>query len=152
MKASENCFKAIREHEGLRLESYLCPAGHWSVGYGSTRGIHEGVRITPEMAEALLLEDVLSVEADLRLMTTGLVLTQGMWDALVSLCYNLRGGPRALPMRAPKLWRYMKEGKRELAAAEFMDINKAKDPKTGAMVELPGLTRRRRAEATLFTS
>lgn len=74
------------------------------------------------MAEALLLQDMLAVEADLRLMTTGLQLTQGTWDALVSLSFNLRGGPRAQPIRAAKLWRSVKDGKRELVA-ELLNIN-----------------------------
>ena len=26
----------IKQWEGLRLTSYLCPAGTWTVGYGST--------------------------------------------------------------------------------------------------------------------
>jgi lysozyme len=133
------------------LTAYLCPAGVWTIGWGCTgQGIREGVTITQPMADALYLEKRLGVESDLHAMTTGMALTQGMWDALVSLSFNLKGGPHALPMLAPKLWNYLKAGRRELAAAEFSDINKANV--AGRMVELPGLTLRRKAEAQLFMS
>lgn len=45
-----------------------------------------------------------------------------------------------------KLWAKLKAGDVEVAAHEFLDINKA------GGVEVEGLTRRRKAEAQLFLS
>lgn len=48
----------IRRFEGLRLKAYLCPAGVWTVGYGSTGpGIGPGVEWTAEQAEKRMQED-----------------------------------------------------------------------------------------------
>ncbi len=48
----------IREFEGLHLTPYLCPGRIWTIGYGHTRTVREGMRLTPEQAELLLDEDV----------------------------------------------------------------------------------------------
>ena len=62
----------------------------------------------------------------------------------MSLCFNLRGGPRQLPKVAPKLVSKINSGEYAAAALEFLDINHA----NGAV--LAGLTRRREAERELF--
>ena len=80
--------------------------------------------------------------------------TQGMFDALVCLLFNLQGkllenGKRLTPLQtlvSYKLWKKMKAGDKEGAANEFLDINKS------GGVEVAGLTRRRKAEAKLFLS
>lgn len=30
----------IKVAEGLRLQAYQCTAGHWTIGYGHTRGVN----------------------------------------------------------------------------------------------------------------
>jgi lysozyme len=146
MTASQACLELIRRYEGLRLESYRCPAGVWTVGYGHTHGVTEGMTITKQMADALLLEDVRAVEADLSPMLAGVAPTQGQWDALVSLCFNIKGGPRRLPIIAPRLWKALHAGDKQKAVVELVDINRA-----GGKV-LAGLTARRKAEAALYLS
>lgn len=49
----------IKESEGFAEHAYKCPAGKWTVGYGSTRyqdgtPVKEGDTITQEKAEELL--------------------------------------------------------------------------------------------------
>ena len=91
----------------------------------------------------MLEADVAAVEAGLPTVTRG-PLTQGQWDALVSLCFNLRGGALALPRLAPRLVAKMNAGDFAGAAEEFLDINRS-----GGQV-LAGLTRRRQAEREMF--
>ena len=43
--------EAIKKWEGLYLDAYLCPANGWTIGYGHTRGVTTGRRITEEDAE-----------------------------------------------------------------------------------------------------
>jgi lysozyme len=143
VKASAAAFDLIKRFEGLRLEAYLCPAGVWTVGWGHTAGVKAGDRVTAEEAEALLGADVAAVEDGL----VGVIhvpLNQGQWDALVSLCFNLRGGGQGLARFAPRLLAKINAGNFAGAADEFLDINRA-----GGQI-LAGLTRRREAESALF--
>ena len=48
----------IKTFEGLALEAYLDPVGIWTIGYGHIDGVMEGMTITEEEAEALLLEEL----------------------------------------------------------------------------------------------
>ena len=145
MEASQAAFDLIRRFEGLRLDAYLCPAGVPTIGYGHTCGVHLGQTISAEFADELLRQDVEAVENDLALMVH-VTVTQGQWDALVSLCFNLRGGPHALPKKAPRLWAALVAGERPEAARQFLDMDHA------GGVELAGLKARREAEAALFLS
>jgi len=53
----ELLYALIRRFEGLRLVAYLCPAGVWTVGYGSTGGdIVRGVKWAKEHAEKRMQE------------------------------------------------------------------------------------------------
>lgn len=144
-KASAAAFELIKRFESLRLEAYLCPAQVWTIGWGHTAGVGPGDSITAGQAEALLKADVVAVEADLPKVIHA-ELTQGQWDALVSLCFNLRGGSLALPRLAPHLVAKLNAGDAAGAAAELLDINRA-----GGHV-VSGLTRRRETERELFLS
>ena len=46
MKATNYALLLIKSFEQLRLNSYLCPAGVWTIGYGHTAGVHQGMQIT----------------------------------------------------------------------------------------------------------
>jgi lysozyme len=145
MKTSRAAIDLIKRFESLALEAYLCPAGAWTIGWGHTAGVEPGMRITEQHAEELLGLDIEEVERNLASVIHA-PLTEGQNDALVSLCFNLRGGPRQLPKVAPKLVSKIDSGDYAAAALEFLDINHA----NGAV--LPGLTRRREAERELFLS
>jgi lysozyme len=99
------------------------------------------MNISPRLADVLLDEDIEKVEQDLRLLCGGIQFTQGMWDGLVSLCFNIGTN---LKEKAPKMWLYLRAGEKEKAAAEFLDINKCK----GRV--LARLTQRRKEEHDLF--
>lgn len=128
-----------------RLIAYRpTPDDVWTIGWGHTRGVHEDMTCTPEQADTWLDEDVAAVERGLTSVLACEV-TQGQWDALISLCYNLRGGAKALPLKAPKLWKAIHAGDKKRAVIELVDINHGP-----GRVVMDGLTRRRQAEAALF--
>ena len=110
---------------------------------------------TEAEAELLLKADIAKYEYQIEsaLNVDEIEVTQGMFDALVCLLFNLQGalknGKRLTPLQtlvSYRLWKKMKAGDKEGAAKEFLDINKA------GGVEVEGLTRRRIAEAKLFLS
>ena len=51
------CTAFISKFEGCKLESYKCPAGIWTVGYGHTDKVCDGMRITQEQAQSFLESD-----------------------------------------------------------------------------------------------
>lgn len=87
MKASQTLIEKIKAFEGFRPEAYRCPAGQWTVGYGHTRGVYEGRRVTRAEADRLLREDLAPLEHYVT--GLGLSLTQGQTDALLDFCFNL---------------------------------------------------------------
>ena len=89
MRLSDYAFERIKEFEGLRLESYKCAGGMWTIGYGHTRGVREGQKIDKETANKMLEEDVECVEKFLAKEPYAEDITQGQWDALVSFIFNL---------------------------------------------------------------
>jgi len=87
MEATPYAYLIIRQFEGLRLQSYKCPSGIWTIGYGHTAGVHEGQTITQYQAELLLKEDVAEVETYLNYIN--LPVNQNQFDALTSLVFNI---------------------------------------------------------------
>lgn len=129
----------IKSFEGCRLTAYRCPAGVWTIGYGSTGAhVREGMTISPERAEALLRGDLARFEAAVAKAVPAA--TQNQFDAMVSLAFNIGVAAFAKSTVARKA----KAGDHAGAAAAFSLWNKA-----GGKV-LPGLTRRRAAEAELY--
>jgi lysozyme len=138
-KTSKAGLNLIKEFEGLRLTAYLCPAKVWTIGYGTTKGVKPGQRITEAQAEELLREDVAAFERGVADAVTG-PLAQHQFDALVSLAYNIGLGA----FRTSTLLRLLNKGEYASAAKQFDRWNKA-----GQKV-LAGLKRRRAAERKLF--
>lgn len=91
MKTTKEVFEKIKEFEGLRLTAYKCPAGVWTIGYGHTSGVKQGMTITKSQAEKYLKEDIENIEKKVdavlnRRNLTGLNLYQ--YSALVSFTFN----------------------------------------------------------------
>lgn len=132
----------IEDFEGRRLVAYRCSAGVWTIGVGHTGPeVHEGMTITDGQADELLIGDIRKVAEDLSRYINHDV-TRGQYIALVSLAFNL--GTYGVITGCPKLMRKLNDGDIEGAAKEFLDCDRAGGKR------LPGLTRRRRAEADLF--
>ncbi len=139
MHTSQKGLDLIKSFEGLRLSAYKCPAGVWTIGYGTTAGVKPGQSITKERAEELLRDDVKRFE-DQVLRLVKVPLTQGQFDALVSFTYNLG----AANLGNSTLLRLLNAGDYKGAAAQFDRWTKAGGK------ELPGLVKRRAAERALF--
>lgn len=90
MKASEILIEKIKEFEGLRLNAYQDSAGVWTIGYGHTRGVKKGQKITEAEADSLLRGDLVTAEKNVN--DLKLNLTQGQFDALVDFVFNLGAG------------------------------------------------------------
>ena len=86
MKASQKLIDAIKRFEGVRLQAYPDSGGVWTIGYGHTKDVKNGDRITQYQAEQLLKEDLAQFEA-MANKVRGLN-TQGKYDAVVDFLYN----------------------------------------------------------------
>jgi lysozyme len=139
--ASEESYACIKEFEGLRLRSYRCPAGMWTIGWGHTKGTKQGQSITKEQAETFLRRDILQCEKAISRLVH-VPLTQGQFDALTSWIFNL--GESAV--QSSTLIRLLNQGEMESAALEFSKWV------FSSGVVLPGLVARRSAEQTMFSS
>lgn len=149
MHISSHGIALILNYEGLRTTAYkpLKTEKGWTIGYGHHGpDVKPGSVCTEQWAYEQLLRDLRQVEHQLisALNADEIEVTQGQFDALCSLLFNLSGG--ILRLVKFKLWAKLKAGDAEGAAHEFLDINKA------GGVEVKGLALRRRAESRLFLS
>ncbi|HLP06065.1 MAG TPA: lysozyme [Paludibacter sp.] len=90
MKTSDKGIALIIKHEKCRLSAYQDSAGNWTIGYGHKGGVRKGQVITKQKANDFLRKDLASVENAIN--AKKYRLTQGQFDALVSLFYNLGTG------------------------------------------------------------
>lgn len=138
----------MMQWEGCRLKAYRCPAGVLTIGYGHTGpDVKPGMEITAPQAVALFNDDVdkfaRSVEASL----AGVSLKQKQFDAVVSLAYNIGLGG----LKKSTLYRKVKANPDDpTIRAEFMKHVNARA--NGVLKPLPGLVKRRRAEADHYFS
>lgn len=140
MKISDNGLALIKSFEGLSLTAYTCPAGVLTVGFGST-GPHvkPGMRITEAEADALLSKDLERFETGVESLVTADI-GQDEFDSLCSFAFNVGLGN----LEQSTLLRLLNRSDYMGAAAQF-----GKWIYAGKKV-LPGLVRRRHAEAALF--
>jgi len=134
-------FKLLTTFEGCRLDAYDDGVGVWTIGYGHTKGIHEGMTITQAQAEQFLQEDLEIFESYVE---DGIQVdvNEDQFSALVCFCFNV--GPEAFV--SSTLLRKLNAGDYQGAAEQFPVWNK------GGGEPLLGLTRRRLAEQALFFS
>ncbi|MGN0305115.1 MAG: lysozyme [Lachnospiraceae bacterium] len=137
MNISDKGLALIKKYEGCHLTAYLCPAGYYTIGYGHTAGVKEGMSITQEEAEAYLMEDCSKFEKEVEKYDSKYGWNQDEFDALVSFAYNIGSihqltahGTRSREEIAQKIPEYVKGG--------------------GGV--LPGLVKRRKEEQALFLS
>ena len=137
MKTSQRGINLIKQFEGVRLTAYKCPAGVYTIGYGHTRGVQRGMKITEEEASAHLAADLLNSEKAVERYDSVYHWNQNEFDALVSFTFNCG---------AANLRSLLRNGRRNRSqiAATLPLYRKA-----GGKV-LKGLERRRAAEKALF--
>lgn len=136
----------IEEAEGTRLQAYPDPGtggDPWTIGVGHTGPeVHKGLVWTKEQVDAALRSDLARFEKGVAALVAGHPTTQGQFDALVSFAFNLGLGN----LGSSTLLKKHKAGDYAGAAAEFGKWVKA------AGRVLPGLVKRRAAEADLYRS
>ena len=99
--AAELC----RRFEGFSAKPYLCPAGVWTIGYGSTyyangdKVTKDDPSIDREYAERLLMHELVHTYAPGAIRQCPILLTAAIKDkdwgklnAIVDFCYNLGVG------------------------------------------------------------
>lgn len=148
---AEQIAMAICEHfEGKHFKAYKCPAGKWTTGIGHLirfpQEAHLMKDITETQATALFNKDIANAVATVRALVK-VPLNENQRGALISFVFN--GCDLARSTLLKKL-----NAREFLAAAnEFPRWNKADkngDGKTTADESLPGLTRRRLCERSIF--
>ena len=145
MKINQATVELVKEFEGFSAKAYKCPAGIWTIGYGTTAaagvGItpKEGMTISKNDAEGYLHAALEKFASQIEDSITAPI-NENEFGAFVSLAYNI--GPGAF--------------KKSSALSSFNAGDKAKSAKAillwnkaGGKV-LKGLTRRREAERKLF--
>ena len=137
MKTSQRGINLIKQFEGVRLTAYKCPAGVYTIGYGHTRGVTRGMKITEEEASAFLAADLRNSEKAVERYDSVYHWNQNEFDALVSFTFNCG----ATNLRA--LLRNGRRNRSQIAAT--LPLYR----KAGGKV-LKGLERRRAAEKALF--
>jgi len=156
MKTSEKALGVIKHHEGVKQRPYRCPAKLWTVGVGHVLYPEQGkikleerdaFPLRPEDDRVFPMEEVNGIlAADLQRFERGVekfcpvVLTQGMFDGLVSFSFNVGLGTLQRSTLRQKLLRGDKEG----AAEELLKYCMA-----GGKI-LKGLQNRRIDERALF--
>lgn len=139
---SDAGLQLTKQFEGLRLEAYQDCAGIWTVGYGHTgQDVKPGQHITAPEAEVLLRADLRDAIACVNhAVKVELALEQHHFDALVDFCFNT--GRRSFLQSS--LLGCVNRGDFVSATHQFsLWVNVNSKP-------VPGLVRRRAAEAALF--
>ena len=146
MTPSSKCVKLIAEFEGFMAKPYVCSGGVNTIGYGTTiypngKKVQMTDRaISVNEAEAYLMHDIQFFGRRVDKIVLSNV-NQNQFDALVSFAYNVGIGN----LTKSTLLRKVNMNPNDLTISnEFLKWNKA-----GSKV-LNGLTRRRKAEATLY--
>jgi len=140
LNISSTGIELIKHFESLRLKAYKDPVGVWTIGWGHTKNVTEGMVATEKEATAMFFYELEEYQGYIQ--GLDIELNQDQFDALVSWVYNL--GPSNL-ISSTMLKR--------LRSGDFWDVPTQirRWDKAGGRT-LRGLTRRRNAEALLFES
>ena len=131
----------IKKFEGCKLLAYLCPAGVWTIGWGSTGPeIKKGLQWTQEQADVRLQKDAVVYWLGAVKLSPVLASSETKHAAIADFCYNL-GTTR---YKASTLKRRVDEEDWEEAAEELQKWV------FGGGRKLPGLIARRKAEAAVL--
>ena len=147
MKVSKRALDAIKHHEGVRTKPYQDAIGLWTVGVGHLIG--DGKTLPDAWNRVLTMKEVDEIlSADLDRFERGVArmcpagLTQGRFDALVSISFNFGLGT----LQRSSIRMRHNRGDFEGAADAFLLYTKA-----GGKV-LKGLVTRRNDERALYLS
>lgn len=146
MDLSDRGMKMLLEFEGRhkklpdgRYKSYRCPANVCTIYAGLTHGVKDGMIVTEDQGKKMLAKELAKYEDAVERLVT-VPLNQAQFDALTLLVFNIGIGA----FQKSTLLKVLNQGKYEAVPAQFMRwVN-------GGGRKLPGLVKRRAAEAALF--
>ena len=143
MQISQNGVAVLKYFESCHLEAYPDPGtggAPWTIGWGHTGPeVKPGLKWSQDMADRTLMKDLHKFETAVSAVVR-VPMTQGQFDALVCLTYNIGIGA----FQNSTLLKLLNARNYDGAAEQFKRWNKA------AGKTLRGLTRRRAAEQCLF--
>lgn len=136
----------LRGAESCRLVAYPDPgsgSAPWTIGWGATGpGIHAGLVWTQALADTRLAQDLRYLATQMTQACGAAFTRDHQFGAMCSLAYNIGFGN----FLGSSVLRFHHAGEHHEAAAAFGAWNK------GGGHVLPGLVRRRAAEAALYLS
>ncbi len=130
----------IKQFEGCRLEAYPDVGRIWSIGYGTTKDVTQGMKITQQQAEDFLMRDVNEVSEQIESLID-VQINNNMFCAILCFTYNV--GVHSL-FNSSLLAKLNAGFSKDEIANEFLKWNHA-----GGKI-FAGLNRRRQAERKLF--
>jgi lysozyme len=146
-EAVELAADLCRHFEGFRSKPYICPAGYPTIGYGTvwkpdgTKVTMADAPISKELANGWLLSELRGNYGIAVLRASpGLVTNVGALAAMIDFTYNLGAGRYRASTLRRKINAQDWEGAKEQLGLWVRGGSKV----------LPGLVRRRKAEAALF--
>lgn len=139
MEFSNEYYARLIVMEGFRAKAYRCPSGVWTIGYGTTNGVKEGMVVNQNQAFKLLQDDSSKLERLINKL--GVDFTQNQFDAIGLFCYNC-GFPA---FKSSTLFRVIKNNKYDKRIKELWMQWKYSKGKV-----LLGLERRREVEVNLY--
>jgi lysozyme len=141
MQYSKQGLSLTEVFEGFKAVAYKpFPTDPWTIGYGHTKGVVEGMTCTQAQAEQWLLADVADAAAAVNRLVH-IAMSQEEFDALVDFTFNLGISNFA----GSTLLKLLNARDIEGAVEEFPKWDRA------GGIEVAGLLRRRLAEKALFT-
>jgi lysozyme len=147
MKTNQKGIDLMHEFESCRLESYLCPAKVWTIGWGNTfyadgTPVKQGERISQEQANRLFGVILSKFESQVYKSVKPMI-NSNQFSALVCFTYNVGIGNF---LKSTLLKKVNLNPNDPTIRDEFMKWNKS-----GGVI-LNGLTRRRKSESDLYFS
>eukprot|EP00117_Sycon_ciliatum_P028983 scpid90717/ scgid23180/ Probable lysozyme; Endolysin; Lysis protein; Muramidase; P13 len=142
-RMSKKGLDLVKSLSGLRLNAYVDPVGVLAIGYGHTKNVRLGQRITVQQANRLLLQDVAWAENAVNSMVRYPV-KQSQFDALVSFTFSVG----AANFKSSTLLKVINAGQLQRVPQELRRWNKG--TLRMKLRELPGLVVRREKEIALW--
>lgn len=142
---SDRCLALTKASEGCVMKAYPDPGSGgapFTIGYGHTLGVKRGMIWTQDQADEALEADLMHASGEVDKLIGTHPTTQGQYDALTDFVFNVGAGA----LRSSTLLKKHLAGDYAGAKAEFGKWVYASGRK------LPGLVKRRAAEAELYGS
>lgn len=132
----------VKEFEGFQGTAYKCPAGKLTIGYGHTKDVKPGQKISEGEATYILENELYDIYEYIKTESKGVYeFTENQLLALTDFCFN--GGKGWFTQVTDHCCRDIATIAEKMLLYDKATVN-------GSLVKLPGLTKRRKWEYELF--